>query len=46
MCVGPGAICVPDRGVVDIQLVAIDGSRLVTIGVAGQLWDDPASQYR
>ena len=30
----------------DIQLVTTDGSQLVTFGVAGQLWDDPASQYR
>ena len=30
----------------EIQLVTTDGSRLVTFGVAGQLWDDPASQYR
>ena len=34
------------RGAVDIQLVTTGGSRLVTFGVAGQLWDDPASQYR
>jgi len=33
-------------GVFVIQLVTTDGSRLVTFGVAGQLWDDPASQYR
>ena len=33
-------------GSVDIQLVTTDGSRLVTFGVRGQLWDDPASQYR
>lgn len=31
---------------VDIQLVTTDGSHLVTFGVRGQLWDDPASQYR
>jgi len=31
---------------VDIQLVTTGGSRLVTFGVAGQLWDDAASQYR
>jgi hypothetical protein len=26
--------------------VTTDGSHLVTFGVRGQLWDDPASQYR
>ena len=31
---------------VDIQLVTTDGSHLVTFGVRGQLWDDPASQNR
>ena len=31
---------------VDSQLVTTDGSHLVTFGVRGQLWDDPASQYR
>jgi len=31
---------------VDIRLVTTDGSHLVTFGVRGQLWDDPASQYR
>ena len=35
----------PGRAV-DIQLVTTDGSRLVTFSIAGQLWDDPASQYR
>ena len=29
-----------------LGLAAAQDGRLVTFGVAGQLWDDPASQYR
>jgi hypothetical protein len=38
-------LAVPNQ-TVDVQLVTTDGSHLVTFGVRGQLWDDPASQYR
>ena len=31
---------------IDVRLVTTDGSHMVTFGVRGQLWDDPASQYR